>query len=72
MIDFVGTSIFLRISLWVAMATMLFHIAQTSKWWFDDSLGLDSVFYSFFMIFPYFISFSLIFMTISLTMGWKA
>ena len=29
MIDFIGTSSFLRIALWVAMATMHFHIAQT-------------------------------------------
>ena len=29
MIDFVGTSPFLRKALWVAMATMHFHIAQT-------------------------------------------
>ena len=29
MIDFVGTPTFLRIALWVAMATMHFHIAHT-------------------------------------------
>ena len=30
MIDFVDTPPFLRIALWVAMATMHFHIAQTN------------------------------------------
>ena len=29
MIDFVGTHLFLRIALWVAMETMHFQIAQT-------------------------------------------
>ena len=33
MIDFVGTSPFLRIALWVAMETMHFHIAPKNLYW---------------------------------------